>query len=98
MSGSPVLVGLLASQLTSAVAAFLRTALQLPWPSPASGASHALPFDFRWLTSTMKRPPLVSWNACASEGRLRGALSPPFTNATLLSTAVLPTGVTLAGL
>ena len=33
--------------------------------------------------STMKRAPVAfSWKACASDGRLRGALSPPLTKAT----------------
>ena len=47
----------------------------------------------------MNRAPVAfTWNACASEGRLRGNESPPFTNATEFSTAVCPTGVTAAGL
>ena len=47
----------------------------------------------------MNRAPVAfTWNACASEGRLRGNESPPFTNATELSTAVCPTGVTARGL
>ena len=83
--------------VASALAACVRTTLQLPWPSPASGASQALPFDLRWLTSTMKRAPSSVSKAWASEGRLRGKLSPPFTNATLLSAPVVPTGVTAAG-
>ncbi len=72
--GRPVPVGSVASHAASAVTAFTRTALQLPWPSPASGASHALPLLLRWLMSTMNRAPVAfSANAWASDGRFRGS-------------------------
>src|SRR5689334_4031176 len=99
MSLSPVPVGLVASQFIKVLAALVRTMLQLPCPSPASGASQALPLLLRWLRSRMKRAPVAfCCHACASDGRLRGPESPPFTNATLFRAAVWPTGVTLAGL
>ena len=56
------------------------------------GVVQALPFDLKWLTSTMNRAPSVVSNACAIEGRLRGKVSPPFTNSALLRAAVVPIG------
>src|SRR6476469_4487944 len=97
-SSSPVLVGSEASHASSALTEFVRTTLQLPWPSPASGTEQADPLDFRWLTSVTKTPPVaLTFQAWAREGRARGAGSPPLTNSTLLRTAVRPTGVTAAG-
>ena len=60
------------SQSASSFAAFVRTLSQLPWPSPASGASQALPLLLRWLDADDERAPVGSVNACASAGRLRG--------------------------
>ena len=57
-SRSPLPVGSVASQSTRACGGRVRVPLQLPWPSPASGSpmsAHAEPFDFRWLTATVKR-------------------------------------------
>ena len=72
-SGSPLPVGSVASQSTSAWAAALRVLLQLPWPSPVSGSPTSLqaePFDLRWLTATVKRAPVAfTWKVCASTGR-----------------------------
>ncbi len=72
-SGSPLPVGSVSSQLASAIAAFFRVMLQLPWPSPVSGSPKALqsdPFDLRWFTTTVNRPPLAfSLNVWASAGR-----------------------------
>ena len=95
----PVPVGSLWSQSASRFAAFVRTAAQFAWPSPVSGASQALPLLLRWLALTTTRPPVAfSSNAWAIAGRLRGAPSPPLTKATEFSAAVVPIGVTLAGL
>ena len=70
-SGSPLPVGSVASQSTSACAAARRVTLQLPWPSPASGSptsSQAEPFDLRWLTTTVNRAPVAfSSNVWASD-------------------------------
>ena len=83
-SGSPLPVGSVASQSTSACAASVRVPLQLPWPSPASGSPMSLqsePFDLRWLTATVNRSPVAFCsNVCASDGRLfvsmkRGSIS-----------------------
>ena len=59
-------VGPVASQSTIASAALVRTSLQLPWPSPASGSSaQADPFDLRWFTATVTSPPVsMSANVC----------------------------------
>ena len=71
-SGSPLPVGSVASQSTSASAAARRVWLQLPWPSPRSGSPTSLqsePFDLRWLTATVKRAPVAfTSNVCASDG------------------------------
>ena len=98
-SGSPLPVGSLASQSTSACAAALRVLLQLPWPSPASGSSgvHAEPFDLRWFTATVKRSPVAfTWKVWASTGRFRVSMKRGSTAE--VSTLNVPTGVTFAGL
>ena len=73
-SGSPLPVGSVASQSTSALAALVRVTLQLPGPSPVSGSPTALqsePFDLRWLTTTVSRAPVaVRSKVWASDGRL----------------------------
>ena len=55
-----------------------RTALQLPCPSPASGALHALPLLLRWLATAMNVPPLAcrgtpgrARDGCAGRSRPR---------------------------
>src|SRR5215217_3165768 len=58
-SGSPVRVGSVASHSASSCAERTRTALQLPWPSPASGASHALPLLLRWSATATNVPPVA---------------------------------------
>ena len=69
----PLPVGSLLSQSASRFAAFVRTPAQLPWPSPVSGASQALPLLLRWFALTTTRPPVFrSMNACAMAGRFRG--------------------------
>ena len=47
---------------------------------------------------TTNRAPSACRNACVSAGRFCGSVSPAFTNAVEFSTAVVPTGVTSAGL
>ncbi len=73
-SGSPLPVGSVASQSTRASAASVRVPLQLPEPSPVSGSPTSLqsdPFDLRWLTATVNRPPVaISSKVWASTGRL----------------------------
>ena len=72
-SGSPLPVGSVASQSTSASRGRACAALQLPGPSPVSGSptsSQAEPFDLKWLTTTVNREPVAfSSNVWASAGR-----------------------------
>ena len=58
-SGSPLPVGSVASQSTSASAAFVRVTLQLPAAGVrvAGAPSQSEPFDFRWLTTTVSTGP-----------------------------------------
>ena len=98
-SGSPLPVGSVASQSTSAWAAVVRVPLQLPWPSPASGSptsSQAEPFDLRWLTTTVNLPPVAfTRNVWASDGRLFVSMK----RGSSLESRIwkLPTGVTSPG-
>src|SRR5262249_4500563 len=98
-SGSPLAVGSVASQSTSASAAALRVWLQLPWPSPRSGSPTSLqsePFDLRWLTTTVKRAPVAfTSNVCASDGRL--VVSTKRGSTAVVSSLYAPTGVTTDG-
>src|SRR3954469_7189792 len=97
-SGSPLPVGSVFSQSTSAAAAWVRVTLQLPQPSPGSGSpSQAEPFDFRWLTSTVSfRPVELSWKVWASDGRFRVVSKRG--SCAAVSAFQAPTGVTEAGL
>ena len=98
-SGSPDPVGSVASQSTSAAAAWVRVPLQLPDPSPVSGSPTSLqsePFDFRWLTATVKRAPSATVaNVWARVGRFLVSMNRGSTEES--STAKGPTGVTCAG-
>ena len=98
-SGSPLPVGSVASQSTSASAAALRVWLQLPWPSPRSGSPTSLqsePFDLRWFTTTVNRAPVaLTWKVCASDGRLFVSMKRGST--ALFRSLYAPTGVTTAG-
>ena len=99
-SGSPLSVGSVASQSTSAWAAARRVWLQLPWPSPVSGSPtsrQSEPFDFRWLTATVKVALVVlTSNVCASTGRL--LVSRNRGSSADVRVSKSPTGVTFAGL
>src|SRR5262245_5338786 len=99
-SGSRLCVGSVAIQLSSACAALLRVWLQLPWPSFKSGSLTSLqlePFDFRWLTITVKRSPVaVSVNVWARDGRF--LVSMKSGSKALVSSANEPVSDTLVGL
>ena len=74
-SVSPVSVGSVASHASLSDGGIgTRTTLQLPCPSPASGASQALPLLLKWLTTAVKRAPFeFCWKVCASAGRDAGS-------------------------
>ena len=99
-SGSPLPVGSLASQSTSALAAFVRVTLQLPCAVAGVGiadvrAGRALRLQV--VHVTVKRAPVAfSWNVCASAGRFRVSMKRGSTAE--VSTLNGPTGVTFAGL
>ena len=101
-SGSSLPVGSVASQSTSAWAAFSRVPLQLPCPSPASGSAgrrsvQAEPFDLRWLTTTVNLAPVAF--SCERLGQRRPALvvDEARDRRREVSHLKAPTGVTAAG-
>ena len=99
-SGSPLPVGSVASQSTSAcgrrLAGLVAVALAVAGVRDRRRDA-AEPFDLRWLTTTVKRAPVaISSNVCASAGRLLVSMKRGSTAES--STLKVPTGATFAGL